>query len=572
MGSRGRELRELQVSPWRVLDGLRVAADAGGMHDLATYLGRHWRDLVPVIEDIMEADGLNIGVTSCGTGRLSVLERMEIRPNTSTVLPLKKYEKVIIGMSGGKDSIASLLLLMQRCRDQGIEPADKIELWHQLVDGHPDNLLATLEQGGAVYIGAKPLTRLQEHHIRLMRETVTVEAAQKLAVASLRPITAELSALEARRAREVEAYDAGRLAKRDVTTKVSIFRRRKQLRAREHELEAQRLTTQLKHLTGQLWQMHLDLDSEADVAPMLVPDRALSGWKRATEDALAPVLSQTANVFDWPCSTAYCIALAEHFGLPIRFQWRAGGILGGILRTNAPPGARYVEMGDYGTDAGAELASPPVNVNALGTRQMFPQVSSDLTVRWCSSYVKIEVGDAGITADPRFDDANVLLITGERRDEGGNRRKYPTVEEQATTTQTRRVDHYRPVLDCTEAQVWEVLRTYGIVPHPCYHLGFSRCSCATCIFLTKDEWSTIADVMPLQFEAIARLEELTGKTISRKGGTVRDQARDYRSFAPAGSAWRQIAMNAGPYTAPIYVDPSEWVYPRGAFQHGHGPN
>lgn len=143
-----------------------------------------------------------------------------------------------------------------------------------------------------------------------------------------------------------------------------------------------------------------------------------------TKDALAPVLSRTSNMWDWPCSHSYCIALAEHLGIPIRFQWREGRILGGILRTNSPPGARLVELADYGTAGADAFASPRVDATALGTRQLVPQVASDLRVRWCSSYVKMEVSDAGITADPRFDRADVLLVTGERREEGGNRSKY----------------------------------------------------------------------------------------------------------------------------------------------------
>lgn len=281
MGARSRAIRQLQISPWRVRDGLRVAADAGGLHDLATFLARGWRDLVPVVEDMLEAEGFHIGVTACGRGHLSRRERYNIRPDTSTLLPLDKYKKVIIGMSGGKDSVAGALLLIQRCIDDGIDPADKIEFWHHLVDGEPDRLVATPDQKGAVYIGDRPLTRLQEHHIRLMRETLQVKAEAKRAAAALRPITAELAELWDRRRRELAEHEAGRRRKADVLTKAAIGRRRKELGAREQELALQRLETRLKHLTGKLWQLHLDLDSEADVTPMLVTDAELNAWKRA---------------------------------------------------------------------------------------------------------------------------------------------------------------------------------------------------------------------------------------------------------------------------------------------------
>ncbi len=52
------------------------------------------------------------------------------RPNSSELLPWLSYEKVIVMFSGGKDSIASVIALLEAgC------PAHLIELWHQDVDG-----------------------------------------------------------------------------------------------------------------------------------------------------------------------------------------------------------------------------------------------------------------------------------------------------------------------------------------------------------------------------------------------------------------------------------------------------
>jgi 3'-phosphoadenosine 5'-phosphosulfate sulfotransferase (PAPS reductase)/FAD synthetase len=57
---------------------------------------------------------------------------VEIRPNTSSVLPMDQYDLVIVSFSGGKDSLACILHVL----DQGV-PKEKIELWHQAVDGKP---------------------------------------------------------------------------------------------------------------------------------------------------------------------------------------------------------------------------------------------------------------------------------------------------------------------------------------------------------------------------------------------------------------------------------------------------
>src|ERR1700722_10908446 len=67
---------------------------------------------------------------------IPTIARDAIRPNTSTLLTLAEYDLLIVAFSGGKDSTATLLHLLDLCDAQGI-PRSKIELWHQSVDGDP---------------------------------------------------------------------------------------------------------------------------------------------------------------------------------------------------------------------------------------------------------------------------------------------------------------------------------------------------------------------------------------------------------------------------------------------------
>ena len=52
------------------------------------------------------------------------------KPDPRVLLPLDQYDHILVSFSGGKDSLASVLNLLE----QGVSP-DRIQLWHQCVDG-----------------------------------------------------------------------------------------------------------------------------------------------------------------------------------------------------------------------------------------------------------------------------------------------------------------------------------------------------------------------------------------------------------------------------------------------------
>ena len=141
-----------------------------------------------------------------------------------------------------------------------------------------------------------------------------------------------------------------------------------------------------------------------------------------------------------------------------------------------------------------------------GTRLMFPQTTSDLRVRWCSPYVKIDVAAKAINNDPALKSAKILFVTGERRQESTARSKYAQCEPHRCDNQKRRVDAYRAVIDWDEAQVWAIVRRHGIDAHPAYHLGYGRLSCQTCIFADADQWATNRAISPERFARIAAYE------------------------------------------------------------------
>ena len=170
------------------------------------------------------------------------------------------------------------------------------------------------------------------------------------------------------------------------------------------------------------------------------------------------------GLMDWPCTEGYCRATAEALGLPLRFQWKHGGFEGEMLRENARTKGMSYEDGN-----GVVQSLESSDRGKLATRRLFPQTSADLSVRWCSAYLKIDVARRAINNDPRFKDAKILFLTGERRQESAARSKYAEVEEHACSGTRRRVDQWRMVIDWTEEDVWSIIEKhkYDETPCPC---------------------------------------------------------------------------------------------------------
>lgn len=274
------------------------------------------------------------------------------------------------------------------------------------------------------------------------------------------------------------------------------------------------------------------------------------------------------DFMDWPVTADYCRAVARELGLPLRFQWREGGFRQELMKEEGRLAPARFELADgtVGT-AGGETGK-------IATRRMFPMPTKNLAIRWCSAVLKIDVAARALANDPRFkgEDVKVLVAMGERRQEGGGRKFYAEVERHKATSSSRRVDVYRPVIGWNEAKVWAKIAEWGIRPHPVYSAGYSRCSCATCIFHEGDEWATIKIIAPERFAEIAALEEEFRKTINPDKKTVGQQADEGTPLAPA-----EVLAEVGPvlmsreYQGLVKVHPAEWELPRGAFTGGHGP-
>ncbi|MYM92649.1 phosphoadenosine phosphosulfate reductase family protein [Duganella vulcania] len=273
-----------------------------------------------------------------------------------------------------------------------------------------------------------------------------------------------------------------------------------------------------------------------------------------------------SKLMDWPITTDYCVKFAQAFGVRLSFSWKEGGFEREMLRENAPtaPVHFYTQSGEKRQIGGD---------GKLNTRKKFPQVSADLSVRWCSSYLKISVGESYIVNDPVFRQGKTLVLTGERAEESAARAKYKVFEPHRADNRNgarvkRWVDVYRAVHGWPEQQVWEIFRKFGVNPHPAYHLGLGRTSCMACIFGSPKQWAMLKHYMPTHFKSISDYETLFNTTIKRGASVVQTAAKGV--VPELDRFWLEVAMGET-FTPQILLNPATWSYPLGAFGESSGP-
>jgi 3'-phosphoadenosine 5'-phosphosulfate sulfotransferase (PAPS reductase)/FAD synthetase len=264
---------------------------------------------------------------------------------------------------------------------------------------------------------------------------------------------------------------------------------------------------------------------------------------------------------DWPCTPGYVNAIAEHFSIALYVSWREGGFARELARDDAPTAPIAFETP---TGIGRAGGNGPAS-----TRGLFPQTSPDLRVRWCSPALKIDVLAAAIRNQSRFLDGRTLVITGERGEESPSRARYATLEPHRTSTLARAVDHWRPVHNWTERQIWDAIARSRIRPHPAYVLGWGRLSCRACIFGSPAQWATLRLVFPAAFQRVAACEAASGKTIHR--------SLSVSQLAERGTPFQAALLNPDElaqaddqrWCLPILAD--RWTLPAGAFGDHAGP-
>lgn len=334
---------------------------------------------------------------------------------------------------------------------------------------------------------------------------------------------------------------------------------------------------------------------------------------------------------DWRCTSNYIHAFSKAEQVPLRVSWRKNGFFGELYRIGAsepiewqepdtmeimqcPLSKKYKDCLELKKKSAEDMEQ---QLEKLGYRMKFPMKSGDLSKRWCSAYLKIMVADTvlrnlcsldsleklggkrlkfpakGGTHQGRWcsgslkasvqdsvtaslektrKDTRLLIVSGERRGESAGRSKYNEMEIHRTNAvaKAHRIVHqWRPVIDYSEKDVWEVLKRHKVNPHPCYRAGWNRCSCAMCIFSTPKLFAGIKELYPADYEMLRQDEKTLGFTL--------DNNCDLDTFVgTAGSCvyhGDQEAIHSlvtGEFSMDsIYVE-GEWKYPAGAFHGAEG--
>lgn len=269
-----------------------------------------------------------------------------------------------------------------------------------------------------------------------------------------------------------------------------------------------------------------------------------------------------STLMDWACTRDYCRKVAEAFNLPIYFSWLEGGFEREMLRENQAKAPTWFETPDGLQKAGGTRQQ-------LSTRRKFPQVSPDLTVRWCSPYLKIDVAAIALNNQKRFEDGKTLVITGERAEESPSRAKYAEFEPHRVYQKYRQIYHWRPVHGWTTQQVWEIIERWGVNPHPAYRIGFGRVSCMNCIFGSSNQFATVQEIAPLRIMPLIQYEDDFGMTIKRK-----DRLVDWiaKGTPYSYSETDKLAALSEMFDEPIFLPPEEWKLPSGAYAEAVGPS
>lgn len=289
-----------------------------------------------------------------------------------------------------------------------------------------------------------------------------------------------------------------------------------------------------------------------------IPKERLELWHQDVDGS-----PEDKAFMDWPVTESYVKATGKALGIKTEFQWRYGGFAGELMRENRLTNDVAYTLND-------DIIRLETRQGKLSTRKKFPAKSADLRRRWCSPYLKIDVFRKVLSNHPSYQQGNILVITGERREESCARSRYLEAEKHPCDKNGRLVHWWRSVIDWNETQIWEIIERNKILPHPAYLLGWNRTSCFGCIFSTPDLWAMMREIAPDRFIALAETEKDLNFTIDNRKSIVElaDMGNSRIPQSIQTSKYVEMALNDAINANDLKVE--SWELPAGAFRGSEG--
>lgn len=425
------------------------------------------------------------------------------------LLPLEAYDKIIVLFSGGKDSLACVLDLLER----GV-PREKIELWHHDIDGgHPKRKMDW------------PVTQA---YVRAVSEYLGLPLRTSWRVNGFWGEVYRLGA-------SWPIRYTGPAAETVHECKLSA----KQIRSAQLR----------EQILNDLEQAELEQMGHRMKFPAKSGDLATRWCSSILKIMVADAVIRN-------------VALDELRQIGTRGRFPAKGSISG---------GRYCSP-ILKREVADSLIRSVDDLRTDGERMKFPARSGCHQGRWCSGALKAQVeGKLYSQIDDIATDARLLVVSGERRQESAGRAKYNEMEIHRTNAVTRAhrlVHQWRSVIDWDEAMIWSIIKRWHIAPHPCYAAGWGRCSCAMCIFSLPKHWAGIRELFPTWVQAVEEDERILGFTLDNKL-SLSEYIGDAKSCVCHDNPKALLQLTSGEFSLRDVEQP-DWKLPAGAFHGAEG--